>query len=96
MSKESQYVLDKKFKNALFVQGKFINMRQYNNMSEEWKEERRREELLLVRLSSTGNAICKCVEPDIADWVAYRLKLASQLERENRQLKSGVKMNEEK
>lgn len=49
-------------------------------MGDDWKDERQREEELLVRPDPMGNAICKAVDPDAAKWIADRLNLAAQLE----------------
>jgi len=68
-------------KHAGWHQGYFVDQRQYKRMPESWKDECRRKERLLVRPSSPlGNAICKCNEPEIAEWIAERLNLAAKLE----------------
>ena len=63
-----------------WCQGRFVDSRRYNSRSDSWKDDRRREEKLLVRPSPLGNAICKCNDPDIAKWIAERLNLAAKLE----------------
>ena len=60
-------------------QGFFIDSPRYPK-NKEWKDERRKEEKLLVRPSPKGNAICKAIDPELAKWIADRLNLASDLE----------------
>ncbi len=61
-------------------QGQFIDQKKYDEMSETWKDERRKEETHLVRPGPTDNAVCWCPDPRNAAWIAQRLNLASQLE----------------
>lgn len=65
---------------AHWQQGQFIDMPKYKHMSDEWKEERRSEEKLLVRPFETGNAICKATSEEEAIWIAKRLNLAANIE----------------
>lgn len=67
-------------------QGGFIDKPQYRNMGEEWKEERRYEESLVVRPSPEGNAICKTNDPEMAKWIAQRLNRSAELEEKIRSL----------
>ena len=61
-------------------QGRFIDQRKYDRMGDEWKDEQRRREALLVRPGPTENAICTARDPEAARWLAQRLNLASKLE----------------
>lgn len=61
-------------------QGHFIDQPKYQNMSDDWKAERCREEAMLVRPGPMENAICKAPAPVTAIWIAKRLNLAAQLE----------------
>jgi len=62
-------------------QGQFIDDPRYNNLSDEDKQRAHQDELLKVRPSPKGNAICFCSNPDDAKWIAERLNLAANLER---------------
>jgi len=62
-------------------QGAFIDQHKYVRMSEEWKEDRRHDEALLVRPAPMQNAICKTNNSEDAEWIANRLNLAANLER---------------
>ena len=61
-------------------QGYFVDQRQYDGMSDEWKDECRRIEALRVRPEPTDNSICTARDPEAAKWIASRLNLASKLE----------------
>lgn len=61
-------------------QGRFNDKPRYNNWSDEEKQRSRTDELLKVRPSPEGNAICFCSNPDHAKWIAKRLNLAANLE----------------
>ncbi|BAP94495.1 hypothetical protein [Aurantimonas phage AmM-1] len=61
-------------------QGAFIDQPKYARMSDEWKNEQRRTEALLVRPGPKENAICTARDPEAARWIAHRLNLAAQLE----------------
>lgn len=63
-------------------QGYFLGGIQYRNMTNDWKAARQKEERHKVRPSPTGNAICRCSNPDDAAWIAERLNLASKLEQQ--------------
>ncbi len=61
-------------------QGYFVDQRQYDNWTQEQKNNANDVEKHLVRPTPTGNAICKCPYPQDAEWIASRLNLASILE----------------
>jgi len=68
-------------KHIHWQQGHYIDRPVYKNFSEENKCACEERELLLVRPSPTGNAICQCATPEIALWISQRLNLAALLER---------------
>jgi hypothetical protein len=63
-----------------WAQGRFVDSPQYRHWPEKGKQHAHSQELLLVRPSPTGNAICKCNFPADAAWIAERLNLAAKLE----------------
>lgn len=66
-------------------QGKFIDSRRYDHMSERWKQDQRERESVLVRPGPTDNAICIATTPELAEWIAERLNVAADLEAKLRQ-----------
>lgn len=63
-----------------WMQGYFVDKIQYENWTEDQKEEVDKREKHLVRPAPTENAICHCPNPNDAKWIAQRLNLASKLE----------------
>jgi len=63
-----------------WIQGFFVDQKQYNHWTNEEKNNAKLEEKHRVRPSPLGNAICRCSNPDDARWIANRLNLASTLE----------------
>ncbi len=61
-------------------QGKFVDQRQYRDMTNEWKRDQKKRESYLVRPGPTANSICCAFTPENAAWIAQRLNLASKLE----------------
>ena len=61
-------------------QGYFVDQIKYRKWTDEEKRKADERERLLVRPSSTGNAICQCNTPGEAKWIAGRLNLAARLE----------------
>lgn len=61
--------------------GYFVDQPKYKTWSKEEKERANADESLLVRPTPTGNAICQCVTPELAKWVAKRLNRAAILEK---------------
>lgn len=64
-------------------QGRFIYKDEYKHMSQGWIDRNKQREMLLVRPSPTGNAICQCHFPEDAKWITQRLNLAAELESRN-------------
>lgn len=60
-------------------QGAFIDGPQYKHISEELKQKWAIEELKLVRPSPKQNALCVCIEPEEAIWLAERLNFAARV-----------------
>lgn len=67
-------------------QGRFISMRKYSKMGEEWVKQQEIRESTLVRPSATGNPILQAASPEIAIWVAERLNLAAKLEKKIKEI----------
>lgn len=65
-----------------WVQGRFVNSKEFEHMPEDWKGRRRNEESHRVRQGTKGPVICWCNDPEDAKWIAERLNLAAKLERE--------------
>lgn len=65
-----------------WVQGHFIDGHRYSDWTIEEKLKAEAQERLLVRPSPFGNYICQCSTPDAAEWIAKRLNLAADLERQ--------------
>ena len=62
--------------------GRFIDSKEFAHMPDAWKDRRRNEESHLVRPSPKGNAICWCNNPEDAKWIADRLNVAANLEKQ--------------
>jgi len=61
-------------------QGFFVDGPNYRHVDDKTKEKWQREEECRVRSGPTENAICMCLRPESAKWIAERLNLASKLE----------------
>ncbi len=69
---------------TLWATGYFVDGEMYRNWTVGEKRKAQEREMLLVRPSPKGNAICKCAFPEEAKWIASRLNLAAKLEQKNK------------
>lgn len=63
-----------------WAQGRFIDLPQYADWSQEEKRRAHENEQCFVRPRPLDNKICRCDNPEDAKWIAQRLNLASKLE----------------
>lgn len=73
-----------------WIHGHFVDCSSYRNWTTAEKIKAEFEESFLVRPYPTGNALCRCSSPEVAEWISNRLNLCARLEKKIKELNRDI------